>query len=140
MGLAGAPPWGVSASDLAVGTWVWVLTRGIRRSPTAEARTSENRLGEPECLLLWDNWTRPRNLKTVYVLKQIYPGIILPEREDLSRSRLRAGDREQPSVRTSATGQGLNLATRATRFTGTWSGESLDLTESVTRWCRAHRG
>ena len=48
MGIAGAPPWGVSAPDLAMGTWAWVQTRGIRRSPAARAHahpgTSESRM------------------------------------------------------------------------------------------------
>ena len=38
VGLAGAPPWGVSASDLAVGAWAWLQTRGNRASLAAAAR------------------------------------------------------------------------------------------------------
>ena len=38
VGIAGSPPWGVWAPDLAVGTWAWVQTRRIRRSPAARAR------------------------------------------------------------------------------------------------------
>ena len=38
VGIAGAPPWVVSAPGLAVGTWVWVQTRGNRRSPAARTR------------------------------------------------------------------------------------------------------
>lgn len=38
MGLAGAPPSGVSVPGLAVGTWVLVQTRGNRRSPAVEVR------------------------------------------------------------------------------------------------------
>ena len=48
VGIAGAPPWGVSAPDLAVGTWACAQTRGIRRSPAAPAHArpgpSENRM------------------------------------------------------------------------------------------------
>ena len=38
VGIAGAPRWAVSAPDLAVGTWVWVQTRGNRCSPAARTR------------------------------------------------------------------------------------------------------
>ena len=52
--------------------------------------------------------------------------IIRPDRADLTRSRLRAGGREQPSVGTSATGHGLHGAERATGLTGTQNGGSLE--------------
>ena len=38
VGIAGAPPWAVSAPDLAVGMWAWVQTRENRRSPAARTR------------------------------------------------------------------------------------------------------
>ena len=38
VGIAGAPPWAISAPDLAVGTWAWAQTKGNRRSPTARTR------------------------------------------------------------------------------------------------------
>ena len=47
----------------------------------------------------------------------IQSGIIRLDRADLSRPRLRAGGREQPSVGTSATGHGLHLAAGATGLT-----------------------
>ena len=50
---------------------------------------------------------------------EIYPGIKNPDKADLSRSRLRGGGREQPSVGASATGNGLLVSSRATRLKGT---------------------
>ena len=55
--------------------------------------------------------------------KNTYPGIIFPDRADISRRRLGGRGREQPSVGTSATGHGLHLSARDT---GTQSGESLE--------------
>ena len=73
VGFTGAPPWAVSAPDLAVGTLAWVQTKGNRRSPAARARarrgTNENVWVEPVLLLLQDNWTCPRNARTVLTSK-----------------------------------------------------------------------
>ena len=54
-----------------------------------------------------------------YLEVGIQSGIVRPERVDLSRSRLRAGGQEQPSVGMSATGHGMNVAAGATRLTRT---------------------
>ena len=48
--LAGTLPWAVLATDLAVGTWAWVQTKGSRRSPAVEAHA---RPGTSESGMFW---------------------------------------------------------------------------------------
>ena len=54
-----------------------------------------------------------------YLNKNIYPGIVFPDKADASRRRLGGRGKEQPSVGTSATGHGLHLTARETGLTGT---------------------
>ena len=93
-----------------------------RHSGPSSAWNERKRLGEPVLLFLRDDRTSEKCEDRFHVKINAQSGIIRPDRADLSRSRLRAGGRERPSVETSATGHGLHLSAGAAELTGTYSG------------------
>ena len=125
----------------------WVHGHGCRqgqiglRPPAARAALVEAGakasvgMVDPVCLLFFCGVTRRVRMLGPFLLEQKRqnPGIIFPDRADASRRRLRGRGREQPSVRTSATGHGLHLFSPETGLTGTYSGEAWKMAPSAAK-------
>ena len=130
VGFAGAPPWGVSAPDLAMGTCSGVLPPRGRTLVRARAKVGCS--GAADSLFV-----AIRKCQVHFIVgKKIRTYMILADRGTFRGASSACGERHRASGRTSATCDGVPNASKGSGDPRPEEGAGFIRAQSVSRWSR----